>query len=215
MGRFQRSRLPCPSTGHCRCHLIGCLCLQCNAQAATPAPTASGKPLRQNCRCWEHRRHKVQAITGTGPMQQFQTFSPFTGSPAFPGDDVYSQQWCATIVPGCPVVSATLSPPRGRACRCRRGATTRPVPASETARSDAVWAGADPTPRWLRPLIEWAHIARPLFHPPRPARPRAGAHLRPGARAVGRPAQRLRARHHRDGWRDLGVQLVGIDTASD
>jgi arylformamidase len=34
------------------------------------------------------------------------------GSPVFPGDTAYSQQWCATIGPGCPVnVSAiTLSP---------------------------------------------------------------------------------------------------------
>ena len=33
-------------------------------------------------------------------------------SPVFPGDTAYSQQWCATIGPGCPVnVSAiTLSP---------------------------------------------------------------------------------------------------------
>ena len=25
------------------------------------------------------------------------------GSPVFPGDTAYSQQWCATIGPGCPV----------------------------------------------------------------------------------------------------------------
>ena len=36
----------------------------------------------------------------------------FAGSPVFPGDTAYSQQWCATIGPGCPVnVSAiTMSP---------------------------------------------------------------------------------------------------------
>ena len=47
-------------------------------------------------------------------MQKLWDISPpvHTGSPVFPGDTPYSQQWCATIGPGCPVnVSAiTLSP---------------------------------------------------------------------------------------------------------
>ena len=47
-------------------------------------------------------------------MQKLWDISPpvHAGSPVFPGDTPYSQQWCATIGPGCPVnVSAiTLSP---------------------------------------------------------------------------------------------------------
>lgn len=47
-------------------------------------------------------------------VRQVWDISPpvHAGSPVFPGDTAYSQQWCATIGPGCPVnVSAiTLSP---------------------------------------------------------------------------------------------------------
>ena len=47
-------------------------------------------------------------------MKRLWDISPpvHAGSPAFPGDTVYSQRWTARIAPGCPVnVSAiTLSP---------------------------------------------------------------------------------------------------------
>ncbi len=51
------------------------------------------------------------------PMKRIWDISPpvYAGSPVFPGDTPYSQQWVASLSPGCPVnVSAiTLSPHTG------------------------------------------------------------------------------------------------------
>jgi hypothetical protein len=94
-----------------------------------------------------------------------------------------------------------------RRCTTTRGASIGAVDAGRVPGP----LPRDPRHR-LRPLIEWAHLA-PRPPPADLARARAGAHLCPAPDAVGRPAQRLRARH-RERLADLGVLLVGIDTAS-
>ncbi|WP_342720684.1 arylformamidase [Acidovorax sp. FHTAMBA] len=135
------------------------------------------------------------------------------GSPVFPGDTAYSQQWCATIGPGCPVnVSAiTLSPHVGAHADAplhydESGATIGDVSLDAFLGPcrviHAIGCG---------PLIEWRHIAHALNSalPPRVL-------VRTYATAP----------EHWDGQltafapdtierlADHGVLLVGIDTAS-
>lgn len=134
-------------------------------------------------------------------------------SPVFPGDTPYSQQWCATIGPGCPVnVSAiTLSPHVGAHADAplhydAGGATIGNVDLDAFLGPcrvvHAIGKGA---------LIEWEHIAH--------------------AAAPGMPPRVLVRTYERapTGWdpdlaayapdtverlADLGVKLIGIDTAS-
>lgn len=139
-------------------------------------------------------------------------------SPVFPGDTAYSQQWCATIGPGCPVnVSAiTLSPHVGSHADAplhydERGASIGDVPLTPFIGLcrviHAIGCG---------PLITWDHIA----------------HAVDGAAGADLPARVLVRTYDRmpvDRWdphlaayapetierlADRGVLLVGIDTAS-
>lgn len=134
-------------------------------------------------------------------------------SPVFPGDTPYSQQWCATIGPGCPVnVSAiTLSPHVG---------THADAPLHYDAQGAAI--GTVDLQAFLGPcrvihaigcgpLIEWAHIAHAVSGdlPPRVL-------VRTYARAPEAWDGDLAAYAPETVSRlaDLGVQLIGIDTAS-
>jgi arylformamidase len=135
------------------------------------------------------------------------------GAPVFPGDTPYQQQWSATIGPGCPVnVSAiTLSPHVG----AHADAPLHYDPAG------AAIGALDLTPflgpcRVIHaigcgPLVQWQHLAHAL------------AGLPP------RVLVRTYARMPVDHWdaaltayapdtvarlADLGVQLIGLDTAS-
>ena len=135
------------------------------------------------------------------------------GSPVFPGDTAYRQHWTATITPGCPVnVSAlTLSPHVG---------SHADAPLHYQAEGEPVGA-LDLLPylgpcRVIHaigcgPLIEWRHLAHALQDLP--------------PRVLVRTYERMPVDH----WdaalsafavetlerlADLGVLLVGIDTAS-
>jgi len=61
-----------------------------------------------------NRHHAFSPVLPSAPMKKLWDISPpvHAGSPVFPGDTAYRQQWVASIGPGCPVnVSAiTLSP---------------------------------------------------------------------------------------------------------
>ena len=135
------------------------------------------------------------------------------GSPVFPGDTAYSQQWCATIAPGCPVnVSAiTLSPHVG---------SHADAPLHYDAEGPAIGAVAlDAFIGPCRvihaigtgPLITWEHIAHAAQNlPPRVlvrTYERMPVDRWDGALAAYAPetVERLA---------DLGVVLIGIDTAS-
>ena len=136
------------------------------------------------------------------------------GSPVFPGDAHYEQRWAATLGPGCPVnvSTITLSPHTG---------AHADAPLHYDAAGAAVGAlDLDP---YLGPcrvihaigcaaLIEWRHVER-----------RVDASLPP--RVLVRTYERMPV----DRWdtalaayapdvierlADLGVKLVGIDTAS-
>jgi len=149
------------------------------------------------------------------PSRTLWDISPaiHAAAPVFPGDTPYSQEWCATIGPGCPVnVSAIhLSPHVG---------AHADAPLHYDAGGAAI--GAVDLQAFLGPcrvvhaiacgpLIEWRHLAHAITPdlPPRVlVRTYAAApttwdeHLSAYAPET---VQRLA---------DRGVQLIGIDTAS-
>jgi arylformamidase len=136
------------------------------------------------------------------------------GSPVFPGDTAYQQQWSATIGPGCPVnVSAiTLSPHVG----AHADAPLHYDPAGQAVGALSLEAFLGPC-RVIHaigcgPLITWDHIAHAVDAtlPPR-VLVRTYAHMPvdrwDGALSAYAPDTIARLA-------DLGVCLVGIDTAS-
>ncbi|MBV7543237.1 arylformamidase [Acidovorax sp. sic0104] len=136
------------------------------------------------------------------------------GSPVFPGDTAYSQQWCATIGPGCPVnVSAiTLSPHVGAHADAplhydERGASIGDVSL------DAFLGPCRVIHAIARgPLITWDHIAHAVDSTlPQRVLVRTYEHM-PQDRWDGQLAAYAPDTIER--LADLGVLLVGIDTAS-
>lgn len=135
------------------------------------------------------------------------------GSPVFPGDTPYQQQWAATIAPGCPVnvSTITLSPHVGAHADAPlhydpAGATVGEVDlAPYLGRCRVIHAIG------CGPLVRWEHIAH------------AAAELPPRVlvRTYGRmpvdrwdPALAAFAPGTIERLADLGVTLIGIDTAS-
>ncbi|MES3002560.1 MAG: arylformamidase [Pseudomonadota bacterium] len=135
------------------------------------------------------------------------------GSPVFPGDTPYGQEWSATIAPGCPVnVSRiTLSPHVGAHADAPlhydpSGASIGEVDLSAfLGRCRVIHAIAK------GPLVEWAHLAHAVRDLP--------------ARVLVRTYQRMPvsrwdpdlaayAPQTIEKLAALGVRLVGIDTAS-
>ena len=98
----------------------------------------------------------------TAPRRLWDISAPVhAGSPVFPGDTPYTQQWCATIGPGCPVnVSAiTMSPHVGS----HADAPLHYDPEGATIGDVSLDAFIGPC-RVIHaigrgPLVEWAHIA--------------------------------------------------------
>ncbi len=151
----------------------------------------------------------------TSTARQLWDISPpvHAGSPVFPGDTAYSQQWCATIGPGCPVnVSAiTLSPHVGAHADAplhydESGATIGEVSLDAFLGPcrviHAIGCG---------PLIEWQHIAHAV-NGTIPGR----VLVRTYARAPAQWDDQLTAYAPDTIERlaDRGVLLIGIDTAS-
>ena len=135
------------------------------------------------------------------------------GAPVFPGDTPYTQAWAATIGPGCPVnvSTLTLSPHVG----AHAHAPLHYDPAGEpVGRLDlAPYLGPCRVVHAIGcgPLIEWQHLAHALDGlPPRVL-------VRTYERApVDRwdPQLAAYAPATLERLADLGVRLVGIDTAS-
>jgi len=151
----------------------------------------------------------------TAPRRLWDISAPVhAGSPVFPGDTPYTQQWCATIGPGCPVnVSAiTMSPHVGS----HADAPLHYDPQGATIGDVSLDAFIGPC-RVIHaigrgPLIEWAHIAHAVTSqlPPRVlVRTYAAMPVDrwDGQLAAYAPStvERLAA---------MGVKLIGIDTAS-
>ena len=139
------------------------------------------------------------------------------GSPVFPGDTAYSQQWCATIGPGCPVnVSAiTLSPHVGAHADAPLHYDERGASIGEVS-LDAFLGPCRVVHAIARgPLITWEHIAHAVDDAsgalPQRVLVRTYAHM-PQDRWDGQLAAYAPETIER--LADRGVLLVGIDTAS-
>ena len=147
-------------------------------------------------------------------MQTLWDISPTVdaASPVFPGDTAYQQTWSATLGPGCPVnVSAiTLSPHVG---------AHADAPLHYDASGAAI--GAVTLEPFLGPcrvvhalqcggLIEWSHLEHALADLP----PRVLVRTYATAPTVWDAQLSAFAPQTIERLADLGVQLVGIDTAS-
>jgi arylformamidase len=135
------------------------------------------------------------------------------GSPVFPGDTPYQQQWGATLGPGCPVNVGvlTLSPHVG--AHADAPLHYSPDGAAVGALSLEPYLGRCRVIHAIGvgPLVEWAHLAHALHDLP--------------PRVLVRTYQRMPQGHFDDALpafasatverlADAGVQLIGIDSAS-
>jgi arylformamidase len=138
-------------------------------------------------------------------------------SPVFPGDTEYSQRWVAELGPGCPVNvgSLTLSPHTGAHADAplhyeNGAATIGQVPLEPFIGPCRVIHAIG-----TRPLVELAHLAHAL--PPRgaalPPRALVRAHEHAPLEAFDADCAAF-APGTIEALADLGVRLVGIDTAS-
>jgi len=134
-------------------------------------------------------------------------------SPVFPGDTPYSQRWCATIGPGCPVnVSAiTLSPHVGAHADAPLHYDAQGAPIGAVALDAFIGPCRVIHAIGCGPLIEWRHIAHAV-QDGLPAR----VLVRTCARAPRQWDNDLTAYAPETVARlaDAGVCLIGIDTAS-
>jgi arylformamidase len=135
------------------------------------------------------------------------------GSPVFPGDAPYSSVWAARIGPGCPVnvSTLTLSPHTG-------AHADAPLHYDDTGEAIGTLALAPFLGRCRvihalagGPLLQWAQLAHAGAGLPPRVLVRTRAHA-----AVDRwdPHLRAFAPETVERLADLGVQLVGIDSAS-
>jgi arylformamidase len=158
---------------------------------------------------------RLDAYDAPMPRQLWDISPPVhAGSPVFPGDTRYEQRWAAAIAPGCPVnvSTITLSPHTG---------AHADAPLHYDAAGATVGA-LDLTPYLgpcrvihaigVSPLIEWQHVAHAI-DARLPARVLMRTYLR---MPIERFDDTLAAYAPRTIERlaDLGVTLIGIDTAS-
>jgi arylformamidase len=135
------------------------------------------------------------------------------GSPVFPGDTPYAQQWAATIAPGCPVnvSSLTLSPHVGAHADAPLHYDPAGAPIGAVDLDPYLGPCRVLHAIGIHPLVEWEHIAHATRDlPPRilvRTYERMPVDRWDGALAAFAPATIERLA-------DLGVRLVGIDTAS-
>ena len=134
-------------------------------------------------------------------------------SPVFPGDTAYSQQWCATIGPGCPVnVSAiTLSPHVGAHADAPLHYDAQGASIGDVSLGAFLGPCRVVHAIGCGPLIEWQHIAHAI-HDDLPARVLVRTYAQAPAQWDG--ALTAYAPDTITRLADLGVVLVGIDTAS-
>ena len=134
------------------------------------------------------------------------------GTPVFPGDTPYQQQWCATIAPGCPVnVSAiTLSPHVGAHADAPLHYDAQGASIGELSLEPFLGPCRVIHAIGCGPLIEWRHLEHGLDGLP------ARVLVRTYAQAPTQwdPLLTAYAPDTIERLADLGVQLVGIDTAS-
>ena len=147
-------------------------------------------------------------------MQRLWDISPPVreGSPVFPGDTPYRQEWAATIAPGCPVnvSSLTLSPHVG--AHADAPLHYDPLGAAVGALELTPYLGPCRVIHAIArgPLVTWDHIA----HATRDLPPRVLVRTYERAPLDWDPQLAAFAPDTIERLADAGVLLVGIDTAS-
>ena len=147
-------------------------------------------------------------------MKNLWDISPavHAGTPVFPGDTPYQQQWCATIAPGCAVnvSSITLSPHIGAHADAPLHYDAQGASIGELSLEPFLGPCRVIHAIGCGPLIEWRHLEHGLAGLP------ARVLVRTYAQAPTQwdPLLTAYAPGTIERLADLGVQLVGIDTAS-
>ncbi len=135
------------------------------------------------------------------------------GSPVFPGDTPYQQQWAATLGPGCPVnvSTLTLSPHVGAHADAPLHYDSQGASVGELDLTPYLGPCRVIHAIGARPLIEWSHLAHVVDGLPPRVLVRTYAHM-----PVDRwdPELTAFAPQTLERLAALGVVLVGIDTAS-
>lgn len=148
-------------------------------------------------------------------MKELWDISPpvHAGAPVFPGDTPYQQQWSATLAPGCPVnVSAiTMSPHVGAHADAPLHYDAQGAAAGELPLAPFLGPCRVIHAIGCRPLIEWQHIAHAV-DATLPQRVLVRTYAQAPAQWDGQLAAYAPDTIAR--LADLGVLLVGIDTAS-
>ena len=135
------------------------------------------------------------------------------GAPVFPGDAAYEQRWAARIGPGCPVnvSTLTLSPHTGAHADAPLHYDDAGTPAGLLDLGPYLGPCRVIHAIDCGPLVTWAHLAHALDALPPRVLVRTYARM-PADRWDG--ALAAYAPDTIERLADLGVQLVGIDTAS-
>lgn len=135
------------------------------------------------------------------------------GSPVFPGDARYEQHWASSIGPGCPVNVSTLclSPHTGAHADAPLHYADRGTPVGVLALEAYLGPCRVIHAVDCGPLVRWEHLAHALDDLPLRVLVRTYAQ-HPGDRWD--PALVAYAPDTLERLADLGVVLVGIDTAS-
>ena len=138
------------------------------------------------------------------------------GSPVFPGDTAYRQQWCATIGPGCPVnVSAiTLSPHVGAHADAPLHYDASGASIGDVALDAFLGPCRVIHAIGCGPLIEWRHLAHAVDAGSAPLPQRVLVRTYANAPAQWDGALTAYAPDTIERLANRGVLLVGIDTAS-
>jgi arylformamidase len=133
-------------------------------------------------------------------------------SPVFPGDAAYSQDWSARIGPGCPVnvATLTLSPHTGAHADAPLHYDVAGAAIGDVALEPYLGRCRVIHAIGRGPLIEWAHIAHALADLP----PRVLVRTYARQPECWDPDLAAFAPQTVQRLADLGVMLIGIDTAS-
>jgi arylformamidase len=133
-------------------------------------------------------------------------------SPVFPGDAVYHQHWNARIAPGCPVnvATITLSPHTGAHADAPLHYDDAGAAIGEVALEPYLGHCRVIHAIGRGPLIEWTHLEHALADLPPRLLVRSYAQQPEGWD----PQLAAFAPHTVERLADLGVVLIGIDTAS-
>lgn len=148
-------------------------------------------------------------------MQRIWDISPpvAADAPVFPGDTPYRQQWAATIGPGCPVNVGTLTLSPHVGAHADAPLHYDPAGASIGQLALAPYLGRCRVVHAIAPgpLVTWQHLAHAVHD--LPARVLVRTYLRMPVERWD-PALAGYAPDAVERLADLGVRLIGIDSAS-